>query len=351
MFSLGAIVVLPFVPLVTDRLGRRHATALGSLFTVIGASMQTGAENFGMFVASRLVIGLGVPLSIVAASSLIGGAIVAAGVTLGTFEMNSNWGWRIPSLLQVAPSALQIAFIYFVPESPRWLISKGRGDQAMAVIVKYHAEGDVMSEFAKAEYVQIEKTLELEKETANMGWAQLVATPGMRRRVLIGAFIGLATQWSGNGLTSHVLLIIFDVQNTTSIHTAYLVEIFPFEVRAKGLSVFQWFSRAALFFNQFVNPIGIANAGWKYYISYCVFLLFEVFFVYFLFPETHGRTLEELAFLYEDEKIVEQGRRVDKGIHERDMSRGTRVYRVAEEKKKVDETVRNQARADDVRKG
>ncbi|KAH0588215.1 hypothetical protein H2248_006927 [Termitomyces sp. 'cryptogamus'] len=73
MFSLGAIVVLPFVPLITDRLGRRHATALGSLFTIIGAAMQTGAKNFGMFVASRLIIGLGVPLSIVAASSLIGG--------------------------------------------------------------------------------------------------------------------------------------------------------------------------------------------------------------------------------------------------------------------------------------
>ena len=36
--------------------------------------------------------------------------------------------------------------------------------------------------------------------------------------------------------------------------------------------------------------------GWKYYISYCIFLLFEVVFVYFIFPETSGRSLEELAF-------------------------------------------------------
>jgi hypothetical protein len=47
---------------------------------------------------------------------------------------------------------------------------------------------------------------------------------------------------------------------------AFLVEIFPFHIRAKGMSVFQWWSRAALFFNQFVNPIGIANIGWKFYI-------------------------------------------------------------------------------------
>ena len=37
-------------------------------------------------------------------------------------------------------------------------------------------------------------------------------------------------------------------------------------------------------------------SGWKYYISYCVFLLFEVIFVWLLFPETSNRSLEELAF-------------------------------------------------------
>ena len=72
--------------------------------------------------------------------------------------------------------------------------------------------------------------------------------------------------------------------------------MFPFHARAKGIAVFQWWGRAAGFFNQFVNPIGINNAGWKYYISYCIFLLFEIVFVWFLFPETSNRSLEELAF-------------------------------------------------------
>lgn len=82
------------------------------------------------------------------------GAIVAAGVTLGTFAMKSTWGWRIPSALQICPSLLQITFIWFLPESPRWLISKGRGEEAFAILAKYHAEGDVNSPFVKAEYVQ-----------------------------------------------------------------------------------------------------------------------------------------------------------------------------------------------------
>ncbi|KAG6841299.1 hypothetical protein C0991_012469 [Blastosporella zonata] len=153
------------------------------------------------------------------------GAIVAAGTTLGTFKMHSNWGWRIPSLLQLVPSALQITFIYFMPESPRWLISKGRGDEAMAILVKYHAEGDATSEFVKAEYVQIEKTLELERETESVGWTELIATSGMRRRILVGGFLGLATQWSGNGLTSYFLARILDNVGVHDNHTKNVINL------------------------------------------------------------------------------------------------------------------------------
>jgi hypothetical protein len=82
------------------------------------------------------------------------------------------------------------------------LISKGRGEEAHAILAKYHAEGDINSEFAKAEYAQIEATITLEIESSKTTWFDVVSTPGMRKRILIGSFLGLATQWSGNGLTS-----------------------------------------------------------------------------------------------------------------------------------------------------
>ncbi|THV03382.1 general substrate transporter [Dendrothele bispora CBS 962.96] len=431
MYSLGAILALPFVPPVTDYLGRRMAIIFGSILMVIGAAIQAAAQNFAMFIIARLILGLGIPFAIVAASSLIGelshpkerailgslfnscyfiGSIVAAGVTLGTFSMSSNWGWRLPSLLQVSPSALQIIFIWFLPESPRWLISKGRGEEAYSILVTYHAEGDADSEFVKAEYVQIEKTLELEKENSNRGWGELVKTSGMRRRLLVGSALGLFTQWSGNGLTSYFLSPILENVGITDNHTknlvnlaltcwgfvnatffaltssrfnrrtmylactisllavftgwtiasaryaitnsqasskavlalifiyspcynmafnalsyTFLVEVFPFHVRAKGITAFQCWSRLAGFFNQFVNPIGIANSGWKYYISYVAWLAFEVVFVYFLFPETAGRTLEELAFLYEGDQLAEQQKRVVEEIQVHEMYDGEKA--------------------------
>ena len=76
----------------------------------------------------------------------------------------------------------------------------------------------------------------------------------------------------------------------------YMVEIWPYTERSRGISLFQLFGRLASFFTTFVNPIGLQNAKWKYLISYCCWLAFEVTFVYFFFPETAGRTLEELAF-------------------------------------------------------
>ncbi|KAI0751147.1 hexose transporter [Daedaleopsis nitida] len=423
LYSLGSICSLPFVPFVTDRFGRRMAILFGSIIMIIGAVLQTTSQDFAMFVIARFLLGFGIPFAIVAASSMIGelaypkerarmgslfnaswfiGAIVAAGVTLGTFEMPTNWGWRIPSVLQVIPSLLQVTFIWFLPESPRWLVAKGRGEEAYAILAKYHAEGDLNSELVKLEFAEIENTLALEKEQARGSWRELAASPGMRKRILICSFLGLATQWSGNGLTSYFLARILDnvgvhdnrtknlinlamtcwgFVNATALaltvprmrrRTAYLictvaltaiftgwtiasaryaitnsleashaviafiflyspcynlafnaltytflVELFPFHARAKGIAIFQWWSRAAGFFNQFVNPIGIANVGWKYYISYCVFLLFEVFFVYFLFPETSNRSLEELAFLFEGEKVrEEQQKRIEEQVLE-----------------------------------
>ena len=116
--------------------------------------------------------------------------------------MTSNWGWRIPLFLQAVPSLLQVIFIWFLPESPRWLVSQGRVDEAYAILVKYHAEGDENSEFVKAEYTQIEETLKEELKNAQMSWNEVFSTTGMRKRVIIASFLGLFTQWSGNGLIS-----------------------------------------------------------------------------------------------------------------------------------------------------
>ncbi|KAG9317748.1 hexose transporter [Chiua virens] len=432
MYSLGAVAAIPFVSSVVDTIGRRYPILFGGIIQIIGAILQGSAANFTMFIFARFVLGFANVFCVVAASSLTGelshpkeraimsslfciswdlGAVFAAGVTFTTFVMTSNWGWRIPSLLQVVPSLLQVTFILFVPESPRWLVSKGRKAEAYAILVKYHGEGDENSDFVKAEYRQIEQTLEAELRVAQMNQKDAFSTPEMRKRVTIATFLALFGQWSGVGLISYYLSPILDsigihdnrtkhvinlckvswsLVNSTifsftvpryprrsifllssvslfivfsawtiasavysftqsklsaqvvvaliflyspafnlgfnALPYTFLTELFPFHVRVRGIATYQWWLQCAGFFNHFVNPIGMDAAGWRWYIIYCFWNAFQVVFVYLMFPETSGRTLEELTFLYENEqdtcrdaeveRVREQGESVTYGSME-----------------------------------
>ena len=91
------------------------------------------------------------------------GSTIAAWTTFGTLQIKSNWSWRLPSLLQVAPSLLQISLLWLLPESPRWLISKDRQDEALKVMAKYHANGDERNEVIQFEFAEIKEAIKEEK--------------------------------------------------------------------------------------------------------------------------------------------------------------------------------------------
>ena len=90
----------------------------------------------------------------------------------------------------------------FLPESPRWLITKDRTQEAHEILLKYHGESDRGAEFVQAELAQMQATIHLELEASKRSWTDLFKTAGMRRRLLITTMLGLFTQWSGNTLIS-----------------------------------------------------------------------------------------------------------------------------------------------------
>jgi hypothetical protein len=90
-----------------------------------------------------------------------------------------------------------------VPESPRYLISKDRHEEAFNILVKYHGEGDPNSEFVKAEMAEIKTTIALELENSKRSWRDVLSTKANRRRILIGSLVGIMTQLSGNVVISY----------------------------------------------------------------------------------------------------------------------------------------------------
>ncbi|EDU40873.1 lactose permease [Pyrenophora tritici-repentis Pt-1C-BFP] len=395
-YNLGAITSIPFVAIVSDHLGRRKSIVLGSTIMIIGAIMQGLSQNLAMFIFSRIFLGHGIVYAIISGAALLGelghpkeraflgsmfnaffgvGSVLGAGIVVRTLLIPSDWSWRLPSILQAIPSVIQIVFALTVPESPRWLVSKDRSEEALEILIKYHAEGDASAELPHIEIAEIRKALELENESRQRGWAELFQSKGMRHRAVVAAGLGIFVQYSGNNLISQYLVPILkkigiedshtqvrynvgseawgflmalvmasvsprfprrrmyllcascllcvytawtiaQARNrmTGSKETGYAVLVMIFSTArihiATRLTTSTWSSYP--YYVRHQGPFMVStlqqmlrhawDLDWKFLFVYIALLSFEIVFIYFLFPETYGKTLEELTFLFESEK-------------------------------------------------
>ena len=95
---------------------------------------------------------------------------MATWIAYGTGHLSSNWSWRIPTIIQMFPSVLVISFVWFVPESPRWLMRHNKREKAHAVLVKYHGMGHEDSAVVELEMNEIEQTVNYDVETSDKRW-------------------------------------------------------------------------------------------------------------------------------------------------------------------------------------
>jgi hypothetical protein len=93
---------------------------------------------------------------------------------------------------------------------------------------------------------------------------------------------------------------VADRTKSTPLQVAYPLELWPFQLRSRGMSALWMIMISALIFNVFVNPIALAAIGWKYYIVYVALLVSYGLVIFFFYPETKGRTLEEISVVFGD---------------------------------------------------
>lgn len=86
---------------------------------------------------------------------------MAAWTTFGTRDYANSWSWRIPSVLQLLIPILVLPGLIMVPESPRYLISTERAEEAREFLVKYHGEGDETSALAAFEFAEISRSIQV----------------------------------------------------------------------------------------------------------------------------------------------------------------------------------------------
>ncbi|KAL4790547.1 hypothetical protein BDV19DRAFT_393921 [Aspergillus venezuelensis] len=82
------------------------------------------------------------------------------------------------------------------------------------------------------------------------------------------------------------------------------VELLPYNIRVIGLSFLNLFCDLAVFSNTWVNPVGLQNITWQYYIIYVLWLAVEFAIVFFTFPETLGYALEEFTAVLDNNPFL-----------------------------------------------
>lgn len=151
------------------------------------------------------------------------GATIAAWVTLGTLSIKSDWSWRSVSLIQMFPSLISLTLTWWVPESPRWLVSQGRNEEALKILVDVHCGGNEGDPLARFEYNEIVQTLAFEKENGSRSWLDLIRTPGNRHRTWVVFTCAILSQATGQTIIGYYLVVILNGIGITDPRTQSII--------------------------------------------------------------------------------------------------------------------------------
>ncbi|MCJ1226790.1 hypothetical protein MMC12_003444 [Toensbergia leucococca] len=176
-----------------DRYGRIKTIALGAGWAILGATLQTSAQNHNWMICARLINGWGtgilnaiVPVwATETAEHTSRGQFVAIEFTLNIFGVvvaywleygcsyytandgNSSFVWRFPIAFQILPLIFLFSIVWFFPESPRWLTKVGREEEARYILGRLRGETGADLGKAEAEFQDIRNIAELERKTTH----------------------------------------------------------------------------------------------------------------------------------------------------------------------------------------
>ncbi len=201
---IGALIGAITGGTLTDRLGRKKVIIYSGVLFIVGAIIAALAVNIPMFVSGRIIAGLGVGTASFASPLYIAevappkarGKLVSVSqllITIGiviaylidfAFAPSSNW--RAMFALAAIPGLALALGMYFMPESPRWLVSKDKINTAISVLKEIRDSG------VENEINGIEKELSEEKKS----WKELFS-PDVKIALLIGTLLAIFQQVTG----------------------------------------------------------------------------------------------------------------------------------------------------------
>jgi MFS transporter, SP family, sugar:H+ symporter len=161
---IGCVIGASLAGILADAMGRRNVMRLAAILFLVGALVQGLAHDHNIFVIARILGGMAVgaasvlspayisevaPANIRGRMTTVQQIMIISGLTAafvvnyylaGAAGASTNpfWGgieaWRWMYLMQAIPAAVFLVALFFIPESPRYLVSKGRNPEALRVL-------------------------------------------------------------------------------------------------------------------------------------------------------------------------------------------------------------------------
>ncbi|MBB6501953.1 sugar porter family MFS transporter [Pedobacter cryoconitis] len=221
---VGCIIGVAFAGDLSDRFGRKKMLMLSALLFLFSAIGTASANSYTLLILARMLGGMGVGVASIVAPlyiseiapatirgrlvtfyqlAITAGILVAYLTNAGLLNLSLNYQhqslgslldymvikqvWRAMLGLGVIPSLLFFTGLYFVPESPRWLIQQGQQQKGIAILNKISGVAQTSQDI-----LQFKET-----PAKDSGSYKILFTKEMRRPLLIGLLLPLFSQFSG----------------------------------------------------------------------------------------------------------------------------------------------------------
>jgi len=234
--SLTAAVGMLAAGPLSDRLGRRPVLQIAAVLFAVSAVASAVAPDYVTLVVARMLGGFGVGAALIVAPMYI--AEMAPPASRGRFvsfnQLNivvgisaaffsnyliltlgesggawsealrlGEWNWRWMLGIEALPAVAYLLALSLVPESPRWLVMRGRDAEATAVL------GRVAGAGAVAVLREVKESIAAEAELGRASWRVLL-NPSLRLVMTIGIVIGILQQVSGINAVFFYAPMIFE---------------------------------------------------------------------------------------------------------------------------------------------
>ncbi len=222
--TLTATLAMAVSGPLSDKIGRKKILVYASVLFFISALLSALAPNFISLVLARMIGGIGVGAALITAPMYIAeiappkmrGRMVSfnqlnivLGISIAFFTnylilqlgksdaswaqtlMFNEYNWRWMLGLEAVPAILYFIFLFFVPESPRWLAMHGKDSEALSIMERMSSK-----EEAEQEFESIEESIKKDKNKEKVPLKELFK-PAMRLVMTIGIVVAILQQITG----------------------------------------------------------------------------------------------------------------------------------------------------------